>query len=620
VRSSPGYSAGCDTTGKNARSTDDGIVVDIADGESSLSAIRDKINASDAGVVASIVNDASGARLSIRSKETGEENAFRITATETFDDGDPATGLSPLGGHRATGERAGPPYIGRGLMEAIYFGDLVKNEDPFDQLHETLLCTNGTSGPNATPPAGFRSCSSLLPESPLNSQGCSGDCVSGRHNEGRADINIAGGEPAIRVGRFGLRAAGTTMLQFDVGGTRGEMGMTSIFSPNEEPNVVNMGLECDQQRDPEIKAEVVRNLRAMIRLFGPPDYPAEFRQNPPQTQLAMDIQAGARLFGLDLDAFRSRTTQGATPVRRGDPDADRGMAIDRALNCVGCHTPIQMTGESPAEIGKDVLSNKWAPIFSDLLIHKMPTTAIARPESLYFEYYPNGGINSVPAGMRPLRDYLDAVFANGNLPNLVSDPFPTGLTGARPGISRNVGDFAVPASVTGIAFGDEFRTAPLMGLGKTGPPFFHDARVYVNTTNKRIQDTSSLNPDASLSGQSFPNERGVDPAAPAAVNAVAETVTTYRVAAGTGTGGTDFMVNERLVVNSVDNALIAAIELHDLPAPPLNNYAICPPFPPDREICSRASRFRGEAVNTLEKWHNLTKAQQLQVIRFLESL
>jgi flagellar hook-associated protein 2 len=72
------------------------VTVDIAEGESSLSAIRDKINSAGAGVVASIVTDASGARLSIRSKETGVENAFRITATETFDDGDPATGLSSL--------------------------------------------------------------------------------------------------------------------------------------------------------------------------------------------------------------------------------------------------------------------------------------------------------------------------------------------------------------------------------------------------------------------------------------------------------------------------------------------------------------------------------------------
>ncbi|MCK6433497.1 MAG: flagellar filament capping protein FliD [Burkholderiaceae bacterium] len=72
------------------------VTVDIVDGQSSLAEVRDAINAADAGVVASIVNDVNGARLSIRSKETGAENAFRITATETVDDGDPATGLSAL--------------------------------------------------------------------------------------------------------------------------------------------------------------------------------------------------------------------------------------------------------------------------------------------------------------------------------------------------------------------------------------------------------------------------------------------------------------------------------------------------------------------------------------------
>lgn len=72
------------------------VTIDIAEGQTSLEAIRDQINGAGAGVVASIVTDATGARLSIRSKDTGAENAFRITATETFDDGDAAAGLSAL--------------------------------------------------------------------------------------------------------------------------------------------------------------------------------------------------------------------------------------------------------------------------------------------------------------------------------------------------------------------------------------------------------------------------------------------------------------------------------------------------------------------------------------------
>src|SRR5574340_1056286 len=73
------------------------VTVTIGPGDTSLASIRDKINAAGAGVVASIITDANGARLSLRSAATGADNAFRITASETVDDGNPATGLSMLG-------------------------------------------------------------------------------------------------------------------------------------------------------------------------------------------------------------------------------------------------------------------------------------------------------------------------------------------------------------------------------------------------------------------------------------------------------------------------------------------------------------------------------------------
>jgi flagellar hook-associated protein 2 len=78
------------------------VTVDIGEGESSLAAVRDKINAAGAGVVATVIYDATGARLSIRSTDTGVANGFRISAEETApgDDGaslsmfafDPASG------------------------------------------------------------------------------------------------------------------------------------------------------------------------------------------------------------------------------------------------------------------------------------------------------------------------------------------------------------------------------------------------------------------------------------------------------------------------------------------------------------------------------------------------
>jgi flagellar hook-associated protein 2 len=73
------------------------VSITIGAGDTSLSAIRDKINAAGAGVTATIINDVNGARLSLRSTDSGAVNGFKITATETTDDSDEATGLSMLG-------------------------------------------------------------------------------------------------------------------------------------------------------------------------------------------------------------------------------------------------------------------------------------------------------------------------------------------------------------------------------------------------------------------------------------------------------------------------------------------------------------------------------------------
>lgn len=89
------------TTGTSA------VSIAIGPGDDTLQKIRDKINAADAGVTASVVNDSSGARLAIRSKETGQDHGFRIAVND--DDGnhtdtaglsmlafDPVAGVTPL--------------------------------------------------------------------------------------------------------------------------------------------------------------------------------------------------------------------------------------------------------------------------------------------------------------------------------------------------------------------------------------------------------------------------------------------------------------------------------------------------------------------------------------------
>ncbi|HEY8974083.1 MAG TPA: flagellar filament capping protein FliD [Burkholderiaceae bacterium] len=72
------------------------VDIPIGASQTSLSAIRDQINSYNAGVQASIITDANGSRLSLRSTSTGAANAFQVTTTETTDDGVAGTGLSAL--------------------------------------------------------------------------------------------------------------------------------------------------------------------------------------------------------------------------------------------------------------------------------------------------------------------------------------------------------------------------------------------------------------------------------------------------------------------------------------------------------------------------------------------
>jgi flagellar hook-associated protein 2 len=62
----------------------------------SLAQLRDKINASNSGVVASVLTDASGARLVLRSASTGEMNGFRIGVTDADGNNFDGLGLSAL--------------------------------------------------------------------------------------------------------------------------------------------------------------------------------------------------------------------------------------------------------------------------------------------------------------------------------------------------------------------------------------------------------------------------------------------------------------------------------------------------------------------------------------------
>jgi flagellar hook-associated protein 2 len=59
----------------------DPVEIVVAAGDT-LATLRDKINAAGAGVTASIVTDTSGARLSLRSSESGADNGFRLAVAD----------------------------------------------------------------------------------------------------------------------------------------------------------------------------------------------------------------------------------------------------------------------------------------------------------------------------------------------------------------------------------------------------------------------------------------------------------------------------------------------------------------------------------------------------------
>ncbi|MCP5242937.1 flagellar filament capping protein FliD [Nitrosomonas sp.] len=70
--------------------------ITISPTDSSLAGIRDAINKADAGISASIVNDGSGDRLVIASKDTGLSNALKITVTDDDGNNTDNSGLSQL--------------------------------------------------------------------------------------------------------------------------------------------------------------------------------------------------------------------------------------------------------------------------------------------------------------------------------------------------------------------------------------------------------------------------------------------------------------------------------------------------------------------------------------------
>lgn len=72
------------------------ITIPIGASEHTLAGIRDKINAASAGVSATLVSDATGARLALQSTASGTANGFRVSVADDDGNNADAAGLSRL--------------------------------------------------------------------------------------------------------------------------------------------------------------------------------------------------------------------------------------------------------------------------------------------------------------------------------------------------------------------------------------------------------------------------------------------------------------------------------------------------------------------------------------------
>ena len=200
-----------------------------------------------------------------------------------------------------TSVRMPPPVFGRGLMEMIPDETIIALADPDD---------------------------------------ADGDGISGRVNWVQpADFvpsYMIGSGPGMAVGRFGLKANVSSLLQQVVGAYRDDMGITSDYLPEESlhPQVGDLSLS-DVAPDPEVPAIEVLDVLMYVRTLAVPN--------------------------------RGEITDG---VRRGD-------TLFSQIGCASCHTPVLKTG--PSDISS--LNRVDAPLYSDLLLHDMgPELADNRPD------------------------------------------------------------------------------------------------------------------------------------------------------------------------------------------------------------------------------------------------
>ncbi|MEQ1602939.1 MAG: flagellar filament capping protein FliD [Methylophilaceae bacterium] len=117
--------------------------ITIAPGSDSLQGIRDAINAADAGVTASIINDGSsnGNRLVITSKDTGTTNSLKISVADGDGNNLDSTGLSALAFDPTLSSGSG-----KNLMQLQEAKDALLNVDGVDIVKASNTISDAVEG------------------------------------------------------------------------------------------------------------------------------------------------------------------------------------------------------------------------------------------------------------------------------------------------------------------------------------------------------------------------------------------------------------------------------------------------------------------------------------------
>jgi CxxC motif-containing protein (DUF1111 family) len=201
--------------------------------------------------------------------------------------GVPAETLPPEA--NAVSVRAAPPVFGVGLIEYIPVAAILANEDPNDANR---------------------------------------DGISGRAHwvmaPGWVPENVVGGGAGPQLGRFGLKANTSSLLQQVTRAYHQDIGITTDFIPveNFRSNTATPG---DLVADPELPAATVQDVVFYLRMLAPPK----------RGEITAEMQQGETLFS--------------------------------QIGCTSCHVPKFNTGPSPFK----ALAFKEVELYSDLLLHDM---------------------------------------------------------------------------------------------------------------------------------------------------------------------------------------------------------------------------------------------------------